>query len=494
MAAAGAQAPDVRDLLALAIADPPAAEVLADDLIASGTDPTILSAARQAKGVVLRDRGLLDLAVRELRRATNLADRSRDPARRADAGAALGVTLVMAGRTAEGLRQLERAAATPSDPATHAKVLMRRGHVNYFFLARNREALADLRIALPGFRGAGERVWEARTLNLMGLASLTLGRVDDASSQLRQAEEIFVAEGQAIESVITMHNRGMVAFCRGDLPQALHTLDEAAEGYAALGLDEPLFVMDRSDTLLAAGLAADAVTLVGARLHKGALSAAQRADLLLSLASAELAGGDEGSSFASAQRALVLFRRQLREWDALRAELAVLSAGQRRGRRLVASASDVAARLEAGGSDQAAAAWLLAGRAAMGVDPDTAAELLGHAARYRRRTGLVRATGWQARLWRARYATSQGRCSPPAGVAWPLWTSIAHPWGARSCGRWSPAAATSWRPSRCVRRSTVALARRRSGASVGARTRCPSRRPFAGRRGRPGDLAALRAT
>ena len=60
MAAPQAQAPDVRDLLALAIADPAAAEVLADDLLASDSDPTMLSIAHQAKGIVLRDRGLLD--------------------------------------------------------------------------------------------------------------------------------------------------------------------------------------------------------------------------------------------------------------------------------------------------------------------------------------------------------------------------------------------------------------------------------------------------
>ena len=158
--------------------------------------------------------------------------------------------------------------------------------------------------------------------------------------------------------------------------------------------------MDRCDALLAAGLAAEAVDLVGgAGSHKGALPAAERADLLLALARAELAGGDARLPCASAQRARTLFRRQRRDWDALTAPSSPCCVrGQRSGRAdLVASAPRSRRGWTAGGSDQAAEAWLLAGRAALGGGSGVG----GRAARpggpvRRRSSALVRATGWRA--------------------------------------------------------------------------------------------------
>src|SRR4051794_23740675 len=71
--------------------------------------PSALRAAvaHQAIGVVQRDFGNLDEAIRHLRTARRMARRADDPARAADIQASLGVALVMAGRTRQGLTALD---------------------------------------------------------------------------------------------------------------------------------------------------------------------------------------------------------------------------------------------------------------------------------------------------------------------------------------------------------------------------------------------------
>ena len=121
------------------------------------------------------------------------------------------------------------------------------------------------------------------------------------------------------------------------------------------------------------------------------------------LANAELTD-DPAAADASASRARDLFRRQRRDGWTVRAELVVLLARHRagrRGRRLVDSATSVAGRLVDATPEDAAVAWLLAGRLALDAGHPHATALLDRAATYRTgASGLVRATGWQARVLR----------------------------------------------------------------------------------------------
>ena len=390
----------VGDLLGLAIARPDDAEAWAQRIVASETDPWVLSVARHALGVVWRDRGQLDRAVPELRTAVTLARRSGDPERECDVRAALGLSLAIAGRTHAGLSQLQQALDAASDPVTIAKIRMRRGHAFYFLLLRPREALADLELALATFRSVDERIWMARTLNVVGLSQVALGRADLAAQAINEAEEIFMEEGQVAESVVTLHNRGYIAWCRGDLPAALRLYDEAAEGYAALGEDYSLLVYDRCQAFLAAGLVPEAVELVARRIGKGSLEAVHEAELLLTLSSAELVDGHIESADAHATRAHEMFRRQRRDWWAAQAELAILLVRHQKGtggRRLANAAASVGDRLATIGMDEAASAWLLAGQVAASARLGSAARCLKLAAEYRSRpSGLVSSTGWQA--------------------------------------------------------------------------------------------------
>ena len=217
------------ELLALAIADPMRAQALADAIVSEQTEAWTLSVARHARGIVLRDRGLLEAADVELRLAVRLARRSGDVDRESDVRATLGSVLGLAGRTAAGLEQFQRAIASVADPVMAAKILVRRSYVRYQLLGQPGEALDDLELALPRLRAAGERVWEARTLNLMGVSHMSLGQAARAAAAVEEAERIYEEEGQLVESVVTLHNRGMIAFCQGNLPLALRLYDEAAD-------------------------------------------------------------------------------------------------------------------------------------------------------------------------------------------------------------------------------------------------------------------------
>ena len=87
------------ELLPLALSRPQEALERAHAVLAA--DPSVLDAsvARQVIGIVLRETGDIDAAVRELRTARALARRTGSADREADVLGTLGVALIFAGRT-----------------------------------------------------------------------------------------------------------------------------------------------------------------------------------------------------------------------------------------------------------------------------------------------------------------------------------------------------------------------------------------------------------
>ena len=134
---------------------------------------------------------------------------------------------------------------------------MRRATVLYG-LGRFREAHDDLSRSLPYLRRADDTVWEARSLMLRAHVYFAFGLPGRAAADFAQAEQLFAASGQEREYAMARHNRGLVALIRGDLPEALTYLDEAANRYDVLGVTNPDLALDRCSALLAAGLAGEA--------------------------------------------------------------------------------------------------------------------------------------------------------------------------------------------------------------------------------------------
>ena len=188
------------ELLLLAVSNPDAVEARATEVLSWTADPWLRSVARHARGLAQRERGDFARALPELRSALRLAASSGDPDREADVRATLGVALAMAGSTAQGLAQLDRAVAEAVDPALAARVLMRRGYVLSAIVGRHDDALADYERALAGARRAGDRLWEARTLNNLAWLHVLLGHVEPAEAAAVAAERILTAEGLESEA------------------------------------------------------------------------------------------------------------------------------------------------------------------------------------------------------------------------------------------------------------------------------------------------------
>ena len=130
-----------------------------------------------------------DAGVRELRAALRLARRTGSPDREADVLAALGVALVYAGRTTDGLAAFDRAVHLASGVLA-GRVLHRRGMV-LWTLGRYAAALDDCRRAVNVLQRAGDPVWTARALSGRGLVYLAVGSLDRADAD-------FVAAGAPV--------------------------------------------------------------------------------------------------------------------------------------------------------------------------------------------------------------------------------------------------------------------------------------------------------
>ena len=100
------------DLLSLALSRPNDALERAWELLAGDPVPLEASIARQAIGIVLREVGDIDAAVRELRLACRLARRSGSADREADVLATLGIN-VDRGQTRKGIGPKIRIRAGP---------------------------------------------------------------------------------------------------------------------------------------------------------------------------------------------------------------------------------------------------------------------------------------------------------------------------------------------------------------------------------------------
>ncbi|MEU3297258.1 CHAT domain-containing tetratricopeptide repeat protein [Streptomyces longwoodensis] len=381
-------------------------------LLDSAPPPEHASVAHQVIGIWQRDWGDLRLALEHLRRARDLAARAESPEREADVLATLGVALVHAGRTRQGLAAFEQGVRRGSGH-TRARVLYRRAYV-WWVLGHHREALEDVRRAIPVLRQTGDVIWTARALTLRATVHLALGAVERAEADFTAAEALWDTTGQEHDKADAVESRGLAAFRAGDIPAALRLLDEAEERYAKLGTPTFMLNIRRCEVLMAAGLAPEALAEADAAIAVldgiGGQST-RKAELLLAAARAARLAGDPGTAIARAAVAVRLFSGQRRGWWEAHARLVLIEARFASGRgygRLVADAARVAERLEGSGAPAAPEAWLLAGRIALHLDWTEDAERYLRVAARSRRSGppLARITGWAAQALRARAAGS----------------------------------------------------------------------------------------
>lgn len=373
-------------------------------LLAGAPATVEASIAHQAWGIGLRQLGDVTTAVREMRTALRLAERSGRSEREADVLATLGATLGRAGRSREGLARLDRAVDL-SRGALTGRVLVRRADV-LLVLGRHREALDDLRSAITRLRRSGDQVWEARSRNYRGFIQLALGSTLRADADFAVAEKLYAATGQEFEYAEARQNRGLVAYSRGDLPAALRYLDEAGRRFAAVGVVWPDLAIDRCGVLLAAGLSTEALAEMDQAIADERGTATKRGELWFAAATAALAAGDPAAARERADRARRLFSAQRREWWSVRSSMVLLEARYQsgeRGERLLRRVSAVAGRLDALGASEASGAHLLAGRLALDIGRARAADRqLELAGRHSRDAPpIARSAAWLGKALRA---------------------------------------------------------------------------------------------
>ncbi|MEW2116315.1 CHAT domain-containing protein [Streptomyces sp. NPDC005474] len=379
-----------------------------------GNDPTPLhaSVAHQVIGLWQRDFGDMRLALRHLRRARDLAADAGSAEREADVLGTLGVALVHAGRTRQGLEAFEQGVDRGTGH-TRARVLYRRAYA-WWVLGHHREALDDVRRAIPVLRQADDVIWTARALTLRATVHLALGRPERADADFTAAEQMWDTTGQEHDKADVVESRALAAYRAGDIPAALRLFDEAAERYDRLGTPIFMFYIRRCEVLMAAGLAPEAVAEADAAL--GVLDgiggqSTRKAELLLTAAKAARLADDPHTAIARAAVAVRLFAGQRRSWWEAHARLVLIEARVATGRtsgRLVADAAALADRLAAFGSPAAPEASLLAGRIALALGWREDAEKHLRVAARSRRVGppLARMTGWAAQALRAEAAGS----------------------------------------------------------------------------------------
>lgn len=400
------------ELLPMVFAAPGEARARAEAVLGDRPAPLRASVAHQVIGIWQRDFGDMRLALSHLRRARAWAARADSAEREADVLATLGVALVHAGRTRQGMDALRRGVERGTGH-TRARVLFRRAY-SYWVLGHHKEALEDVRRAIPVLRQADDVIWTARALTLRATVHLALGSVDRADADFAAAEALWETTGQEHDKADAVESRGLAAFRSGDVPAALRLLDEAEERYAKLGTPTFMLSIRRCEVLMAAGLAAEALAEADAAL--GALDgiggqSTRRAELLLAAARAARLADEPQTAIARAALAARLFAGQRRTWWEAHARLVLIGARHAAGRgsgRLVADAAAVAEKLAALGAPAAPEASLLAGRIALDLGWTADAERhLVLAARSRHRgPPLARMTGWAAQALRARAAGS----------------------------------------------------------------------------------------
>ncbi|MFF7333258.1 CHAT domain-containing protein [Streptomyces sp. NPDC090306] len=396
----------------MVFAAPQEAVAKAEKVLDTDPSPGHASVAHQVIGIWQRDFGDMRTALRHLRRARDLAARAESADREADVLATLGVALVHAGRTRQGLQAFERGVSVGSGH-TRARVRYRRAYV-WWVLGRHREALEDVRRVIPVLRQADDVIWTARALTLRATVHLALGSVDRADADFATAEALWDTTGQEHDKADAVESRGLAAFRSGDIPVALRLLDEAEVRYGELGVPTFMLSIRRCEVLLAAGLVPEALAEADAAISAldgiGGQST-RKAELLLVAARAALLADDPQTAIARAALAVRLFAAQRRGWWETHARLVLIEARVAAGRgtgRLVADAAAVAEKLTAFGSPAAPQASLLAGRIALTLGWTADAEKHLAIAARSRRSGppLARMNGWAAQALRARAAGS----------------------------------------------------------------------------------------
>ena len=227
--------------------------------------------------------------------------------------------------------------------------------------ARPDDALAAFDEAFASLNGSSDPSIEGDLLVNRGVLLGWLGDIAAAESDTQRALDMWAAAGWTKRVADQQHNLAWLAGRRGDIVSALRFFDLAVDTYAQAGVPALSIFPDRCETLLAAGLAREALTTAERSVAGLAASGdhADQAEALLLVARAALLAEQNDRAAAAAQQASSLFAQQRRSGWSAAADAMALEARLRAGQ---SKASDVGMALAI------SAAALDAGLGEVGID------------------------------------------------------------------------------------------------------------------------------
>jgi tetratricopeptide (TPR) repeat protein len=179
---------------------------------------------------------------------------------------------------------------------------------------RHHDALEAFDAAFAAVDGIRDPSLEWDLWTNRGVLHGWLGHIEAGEADTRRALDMFTRSGWHKRAADAQHNLAWLAGRRGDIVEALRYFDLAQATYERAGVPPFAIFPDRCETLLAAGLAREALATAERSATNLEVTGdhADRAEALLLVArSAVLAGRPERAS-AAAQEASSLFARQHR--------------------------------------------------------------------------------------------------------------------------------------------------------------------------------------
>ena len=278
------------------------------------------------------------------------------PVRAAQARTTLVVVLSAAGRTRAALRQAAIAETELQDPRNALDLARLRVNLALVLqrIGRNAEALACFDAAEPVLRRHEDAVWETLLLSNRGIFLAYRGKQEAAIADLRRAIDLCESAGLDTLLCIMHQNLGFALLRAGRIPEALREIARAERSAELVGVQLDMIYADRAETLLAAGLAVEALenaerAVVGQLAADLAFDAAESR---LMAARAALAANLVGRATQLAGQARAEFSRQRRyNWaaQAWHMELAARFAEGERTAELLRELTRCVARLERAG-------------------------------------------------------------------------------------------------------------------------------------------------
>lgn len=285
----------------------------------------------RALGIASRPNAGMREAIAYGERAVIEAAKTRHPTLMSDSLLSLAGSIAFSGDNAGALGLLDEA-AEQADGGQMAEIEFQRGTI-LGRIGETAQSLACFSSVLPVYEQQDDRESIAMTLHNRAMILMTIGDLDGAESDLRRAISIDEADRRPFRVAGELHGLGMVAWLRGDLPQALASLDRSARSLEDLVGSAFESQVSRCDVLMSAGLFREAFVLAGeiVKAMKRSGLAEDEAEGHLVGAQAALLAGDVGEAIGWANRAEEMFAAQRRPTWAATAHLVSLQAQFQRG-------------------------------------------------------------------------------------------------------------------------------------------------------------------